>query len=107
MGGGLFSFNWLISNGAFTLRLRTCMCVCVRALSRAPTLVCCVTTATCLTSLIVFRGNLRQKRGIPGSLVTDAGAMCLCCPCAWVQIAAEVAPPDIAGAPVESGDIKE
>ena len=45
---------------------------------------------------------VRREKRITGGLLSDTLAVCICCPCAWIQIAAEVAPPPIAGAPVVS-----
>ncbi len=49
-----------------------------------------------------MRFLVRRERHISGSLVFDCLIVTLFAPCALIQLAAEVAPAPIAGAPVDS-----
>ena len=63
---------------------------------------CCCFMSTGGVTLICFRCMVRREKRIAGGLFSDTLAVCICCPCSFVQLAAEVAPPPMAGAPVQS-----
>jgi Cys-rich protein (TIGR01571 family) len=59
---------------------------------------CCVFAP--VVGLIFMRNQIRTAKRIKGNLLSDVLVTIICCPCAFVQLAAEVAPPPIAGGPV-------
>mmetsp|Transcript_67548 Transcript_67548/g.136055 ORF Transcript_67548/g.136055 Transcript_67548/m.136055 type:complete len:117 (+) Transcript_67548:81-431(+) len=59
---------------------------------------CCISTAG--LALVGFRGIVRRRKRIEGNFGFDLITVLLCYPCTFVQFAAEVSPPPIAGAPV-------